>query len=83
MVWLEVVRALEAEGPAEPGRERFLCNLLRLMAEKNLHLNEKLTHMGQQQHQGKAAPPICPPRRGGREERSLTFPSTASSWQTI
>lgn len=54
VVWLEVVR-LGGGRAGRAGRERFLCNLLRLMAEKNLHLNEKLTHMGPAQHQGKAA----------------------------
>lgn len=74
VVWLEVVRALEAEGPAEPGRERFLCNLLRLMAEKNLHLNEKLTHMGQRSTREKLLSYLsAQARRQGGAEFDIPF----------
>ena len=53
MLWLNVQNILDADGETEGWKLVLLRNLLENMAEKNLRFNEKLTHMGKTQYQGK------------------------------
>ena len=46
VLWLNVQNILNADGETEGWKLVLLRNLLENMAEKNLHFNEKLTHMG-------------------------------------
>ena len=68
VMFLNIQRITTVCSETCPQHALLIRNLVSVLARKNLQLNDKITHMSN----------LC-----ARAVWNLTFPSTASSWQTI
>ena len=82
VMFLRVKRVLSVCPSACSHHSRIIRNLLGELAEKNLRLNEKLTHMGQRTTRAKLMS-YFPPRRSGAAAMSSTFRFQDSSLRII
>ena len=78
VMFLHIRRVLSVCPSACTHHARIIRNLLGELAEKNLRLNEKLTHMGQRTTRAKLMS-YFPPRRSAGAAMNSTFRSPASS----
>ncbi len=83
VMFLHIKRVLSMCPSACSHHNRIIRNLLSELAEKNLRLNEKLTHMGQRTTRAKAAVLFFPQSRSAGTAMSSTFRSLVSSLRII
>ena len=82
VMFLHIRRVLSVCPSACSHHSRIILNLLGELAEKNLRLNEKLTHMAQRTTRAKLMS-YFPPRHSGGAAMNSTFRSPASSLRII
>lgn len=82
VLFLNVKRILTTCPSTCSHHSRMIRNLLSELAEKNLRLNEKITHLGQRSRRAKILPTFRQ-KHNAMAVRNLTLHFHASSWQII
>ena len=82
VMFLNIQRITTVCSETCPQHALLIRNLVSVLARKNLQLNDKITHMSKRRTREKLLSYLSS-ESAPKTVWNLTFPSTASSWQTI